>query len=74
MYDREEWSKNKELYQSVSKSSWEDVVLDPGMKKSLINDVESFFNNEAEYREYAVPFKRGIILHGVSSHILLRER
>ena len=66
MYDREEWSKNKKLFKSVSKSNWDDVVLDPGMKEALIDDIQGFFDNEAEYREYSVPFKRGIILHGVS--------
>ena len=64
MYDREEWTKSKKLWQSVQQATWDDVILDPEVKKALINDVEGFFDNEAEYREYAVAFKRGIILHG----------
>ena len=64
VFDQEQWVKNKKLWHSVNQSNWDDVILDPGMKKSLINDVEGFFDNEAEYREFAVPFKRGIILHG----------
>ena len=64
VFDQEQWVKNKKLWRSVKQSNWDDVILDPGMKKALINDVEGFFDNEAEYREFAVPFKRGIILHG----------
>ncbi|KAG8528125.1 uncharacterized protein KY384_007041 [Bacidia gigantensis] len=64
MYDRESWTKEKKLFRSVQQAKWDDVVLDPSMKKDLIDDVEGFFNNEAEYREFSVPFKRGVILHG----------
>ena len=64
VFDQEQWVKSKKLWHSVNQSKWDDVILHPEMKKALINDVEGFFDNEAEYREFAVPFKRGIILHG----------
>ncbi|KAL9128323.1 MAG: hypothetical protein Q9217_002978 [Psora testacea] len=64
VFDQERWVKNTKLWKSVQQSNWEDVILDADMKSALINDVEGFFDNEAEYREFAVPFKRGIILHG----------
>jgi transitional endoplasmic reticulum ATPase len=35
------------------------------MKSSLISDVLGFFDNRAVYAKYNVPWKRGIILHGV---------
>jgi transitional endoplasmic reticulum ATPase len=35
------------------------------MKKGLIEDVQGFFDNRDLYGMYAVPWKRGIILHGV---------
>lgn len=35
------------------------------MKAALIADVQGFFDNQALYAQYAVPWKRGIILHGV---------
>jgi transitional endoplasmic reticulum ATPase len=41
------------------------VILDPDMKTGLIQDVQGFFDNQALYAQYAVPWKRGIILHGV---------
>jgi transitional endoplasmic reticulum ATPase len=35
------------------------------MKDNLIKDVQGFFNNEQLYKRLAVPWKRGVILHGV---------
>lgn len=35
------------------------------MKENLINDVEGFFENKELYKKFAVPWKRGVILHGV---------
>ena len=64
VFHQETWAKSSKLWKSVEQSKWDDVILDPVMKKALIDDVEGFFDNEAEYREFAVPFKRGIILHG----------
>jgi transitional endoplasmic reticulum ATPase len=65
VYDNGRWEKSKELYKSVNGSSWSDVILDPDMKSSLIEDVQGFFDNQDVYKQYAVPWKRGIILHGV---------
>lgn len=49
------WSKSKELWKSVNGSSWEEVILDPAMKESLIGDVQGFFDNRDIYKELAVP-------------------
>lgn len=35
------------------------------MKANLIEDVQGFFDNQQLYRKLAVPWKRGLILHGV---------
>jgi transitional endoplasmic reticulum ATPase len=35
------------------------------MKKNLIEDVQGFFDNQSLYKEFSVPWKRGVILHGV---------
>ncbi|KAL9628784.1 MAG: hypothetical protein Q9164_007146, partial [Protoblastenia rupestris] len=64
VFDQEEWKKSTNLCKSVQQSKWDDVILDTDIKNALINDVEGFFDNEVEYREFAVPFKRGIVLHG----------
>jgi transitional endoplasmic reticulum ATPase len=35
------------------------------MKQNLISDVQGFFDNQSLYKQFAVPWKRGVILHGV---------
>ncbi|KAF2017572.1 proteasome-activating nucleotidase, partial [Aaosphaeria arxii CBS 175.79] len=65
VFDDGRWVKSKELWNSVHGSSWEDVILDPEMKKNIIDDVQGFFNNQQLYRQFAVPWRRGLILHGV---------
>ncbi|KAF5879048.1 putative atp-dependent zn protease protein [Botrytis fragariae] len=65
VFDSQEWVKDKNLYESVQGSSWDEVILNKRMKINLIADVEGFFDNQALYKKLAVPWKRGIILHGV---------
>ncbi|KAK5708583.1 hypothetical protein LTR17_020567 [Elasticomyces elasticus] len=64
VFDRGCWQKNEELWKSVQSASWNDVILDPVMKETLINDVQGFFDSRAVYEEVHVPWKRGIIMHG----------
>ncbi len=64
VFDDGDWEKNTKLWTSVQSSSWDDVILDPTMKDTLISDVQNFFDSRALYEEYAVPWKRGIIVHG----------
>ncbi|KAF2480013.1 P-loop containing nucleoside triphosphate hydrolase protein [Neohortaea acidophila] len=64
VFDDGDWEKDDKLWQAVQKSAWEDVILDPEMKQLLISDVQNFFDSREVYEEYAVPWKRGIILHG----------
>ena len=65
VFDQEYWSKNKELWSSVQSASWDDVIMDKEMKETLVNDVEGFFDCKEDYKEFAVPWKRGIIFHGL---------
>ncbi|RYO94904.1 hypothetical protein DL762_000338 [Monosporascus cannonballus] len=65
VFDSAEWFKSRELWKSTETSSWDDVVLEPAMKDGLIEDVEGFFDSEELYKEFQVPWKRGIILHGL---------
>ena len=65
VFDDSQWEKSKELWESVQDASWDDVIMDPKVKQNLINDVQSFFENRDLYQKYKVPWKRGIILHGV---------
>ncbi|OAL54051.1 proteasome-activating nucleotidase [Pyrenochaeta sp. DS3sAY3a] len=65
VFDDGHWDKSKDLWRSVNGASWDDVILDPEMKKNLIEDVQGFFDNQGLYQQFAVPWKRGVILHGV---------
>lgn len=57
VFDQGRWQKNHELWESVQKAAWSDVILDENMKRSLIADVEGFFDEREDYREFAVPWK-----------------
>ncbi|KAM5360690.1 hypothetical protein ACJA88_014739 [Fusarium oxysporum] len=64
VFDQGFFHKDRELWESAQKSTWESVILDEDMKKSLINDHISFFESRQTYAGLGVPWKRGIIYHG----------
>jgi transitional endoplasmic reticulum ATPase len=64
VFDSGYWQKSAELYRSVQKSTWDSVILDEDMKKSLIADAESFFDGRQTYQDLKVPWKRGVIYYG----------
>ena len=64
VFDGGYWENSSELWQSIQKASWDDVILDPGMKSSIIGEVTKFFNSKDRYKKLRVPWKRGIIFHG----------
>ncbi|TGO87430.1 hypothetical protein BPOR_0226g00030 [Botrytis porri] len=47
VFDSQLWVKDKNLYESVQGSSWDEVILNKTLKANLIADVESFFDNQA---------------------------
>jgi hypothetical protein len=57
VFDRGFWMKDKELYQSIAESSWDDVILDKDKKQAIIDDAEGFFSAEAHYKEFHAPWK-----------------
>jgi len=61
VFDGGYWQKNAELYSSVMKARWEDVILDAEMKKALQTDVTRFFDSQDRYRKLRVPYKRGVM-------------
>lgn len=58
------WRRDTKLWEQVKKAKWEDVILDPKMKKALTEVANKFFDNKDIYDEYGVPWKRGLIFHG----------
>ncbi|KAI0128309.1 P-loop containing nucleoside triphosphate hydrolase protein [Xylariales sp. AK1849] len=64
VFDRGYWQKSKELYDSIRNATWDSVILDEEMKKSIVEDHLSFFNSRDTYEQLKVPWKRGIIYYG----------
>ena len=64
IFDQGFWQPNKELWQNIQKSNWEDVILDQEKKDTIIDDVTGFFDAEDRYAEFNVPWKRGVIFYG----------
>ncbi|PVF94770.1 P-loop containing nucleoside triphosphate hydrolase protein [Serendipita vermifera] len=64
VYDQGFWQKDANLYQEIQRADWKDVILKEKFKKSIRADINDFFNNEAVYKELAVPWKRGLIFYG----------
>lgn len=58
------WQRNTKLWEEVKKARWEDVILDPKMKKAVTEVANKFFDSKDIYDEYGVPWKRGLIFHG----------
>lgn len=58
------WSASKTLWKQVQDASWDKVILDPKMKKDLVDVSGKFFDSKDVYEEYGVPWKRGLIFHG----------
>ena len=65
IFDQGYWQASRELWERVQSSNWDDVILDSGMKKSITGEVNKFFDSEERYKKLKVPWKRGIIYHGV---------
>lgn len=64
VFDQGYWQKSSELFESVRKASWEDVILKEDTKKAIINDVMTFFDSQETYERLKVPWKRGVIYYG----------
>lgn len=46
VFDDGAWSKDSQLWSAVKSASWDDVILPPALKSSLISDVLGFFDNK----------------------------
>ncbi|KAL8664304.1 MAG: hypothetical protein Q9202_003118 [Teloschistes flavicans] len=64
VFDGGFWRRDKKLWESVQHSTWDDVILEESMKKSIIGEMEKFFGSEERYKRLKVPWKRGIIYYG----------
>ena len=60
------WMASRALYQEIQKASWDDVILNEDMKKTLTELMHKFFDSKDIYKDLGVPWKRGVIFHGAS--------
>lgn len=51
------WQRSRALYEQVQRASWDDVILDKKMKKTLSDTAVRFFDSEKSYRDLDVPWK-----------------
>ena len=65
VWDDDSWTKDHKLWKSVQQAKWDNVILSNALKASLVQDVESFFDQKSHYDQLEVPWKRGILLHGL---------
>ncbi len=64
VFDGGYWQHSAELWQAVQSAYWDDVILDEKMKRSVIGEINKFFDSRARYQKLKVPWKRGLIFHG----------
>ena len=65
VYDRY-WVRSKVLYEQVKNASWDDVILNEGMKEQITSLMHKFFDSKDIYKNLGVPWKRGVIFYGES--------
>lgn len=51
------WDKDANLWTSVQKADWKDIILNEEMKQEVIRDVEGFFDERDIYKEFGIPWK-----------------
>ena len=54
LFDGGYWQKSAALWQSVQNASWDDVILDPAMKKSINGELERFYASREKYAKFKV--------------------
>lgn len=57
VFDQGRWIKDKDLWGTIQTGSWQDLILDEGIKRSIIRDVEGFFDAKETYADLNTPWK-----------------
>ena len=58
------FEKDKELFDSIKSSTFDNLVLPGSLKHEIQNDFVQFFNAREAYERYGIPWKRGAIFIG----------
>ena len=58
------FEKNKELFDSIKTSTFDNLILRDSLKQEIQNDFTQFFESREIYERYGIPWKRGAIFIG----------
>lgn len=58
------WEKSDELFNAIKSATFDGLVLEGTLKADLRKDVRQFFESQAIYQQYGVPWKRGLLYVG----------
>ena len=58
------WSKSRELFEAISRTTFDDLVLPPALKAEIQRDITQFLASRESYERYRVPWKRGLLFVG----------
>lgn len=64
IFDQGYWQKSTELYSSIQKSRWEDIILPQALKEDILDTITRFYSSRDTYKRLRVPWKRGLIFYG----------
>lgn len=58
------WNHSKELYESVQKTSFDDLILEDTLKESIQSDFRQFLSAREQYEELGLAWRRGALFIG----------
>jgi len=64
VYSGGRWYKDSDLFESILTTSLGNLVLQGSLKEEMQDDFQAFFRNEQTYRQFGIPWKRGVLLLG----------
>lgn len=58
------WEKNRELYDAIKSSTFDNLILQGSLKAEIVNDFSQFFSSREFYESHGIPWKRGVLFIG----------
>lgn len=60
----EGWHRDQDLYEEIKNATFDNLVLENGLKEQVRDDFARFFASRGTYELYGLPWKRGVLLLG----------
>src|SRR5882724_8616854 len=64
VYEDTSWEKNEDLFNSIKRATFDNLILAPALRNEIKSDFERFFASRELYEKYGIPWKRGVLLLG----------